>query len=181
MGFIASFFKLLPIRTWASIGAALAVAGFIAWGFVSVRNSGMDACERKHQVELAAHIERAAAQAHQIALQDAEVIAWADTKTRTVFKTLWREHENTAFADCALSPAGRVLWNKATRAATDLTDPSVEAGAAEAADDTGNRDAEGIDSSTSAQHGSDAATGDRPGSGAPDAAKPGTAWWKFWQ
>jgi hypothetical protein len=138
-------------------------------------------CERKHQVELAGHIERAAAQAHQIDLQDAEVIAWSDAKTRTVFQTIWKEHENTSYADCSLSPAGRVLWNKATRAATDLSNTGEQGGTSETVDNTGDGNAEGNDSSTPTQHGSDAATGDRQGSSAPDAAKPGTAWWRFWK
>jgi hypothetical protein len=163
-----------PITKW--LGIVLTISGVCIGGYLSIFNRGVADCERKHQVELAAHIERAASQAHQIALQDAEVISWADAKTRDVFKTRWKEHETIAYADCALSPAGRVLWNRASRSATDFTDTGEQGEPDQPAADAGDGDAEGNDSSSSARHGSDAATGDRPGSGTPDAAKPGTAW-----
>jgi hypothetical protein len=135
------FFKLLPIRTWAYLGLAIGLSGLVTWGFVSIRSSGVADCERKHQVELAQHIERAAAQAHQIALQDAEVISWADNvRTRTIFKTLWREHETTVHADCSLTPASRVLWNRAVRAATDLSDTGIEGEPSPPVDNPGNGD-----------------------------------------
>ena len=121
------FLSLLPIRSWAHLGLALGISVLVAWGFMAIRGSGVADCERKHQIALAEHIERAAAQAHQIALQDAEVISWADkVRTTTVFKTLWREHETTVHADCSLTPASRVLWNRAVRAATDLSDTGIE-------------------------------------------------------
>jgi hypothetical protein len=173
-------FTSIVSSAYLKLGVAVALIAGLAYCVWVIRDSGVQACERKHQVELAEHIERAAAQAHQIALQDAEVISWADAKTRDVFKTRWKEHENISYADCSLSPAGRVLWNRATRAATDLTDTGEQGEPDQPAADAGDGDAEGNDSSASEEHGSDAAVGSGQGSGTPDATKPGAAWWRFW-
>jgi len=168
------FFKLLPIRTWAYLGAFIAVAGLAAWGVMAIRSGGVASCERKHQIELAQHIQRAAEEAHKIALQDAEVISWADNaRTNTVFKTLWRNHETVAYADCSLSPAGRVLFNRAISAATDLSDTIEQGESYQTVTKTGNWDDEGNSGSPSPAHGAVAPTGDRPGSSAENV---GSAW-----
>ena len=168
------FFSLLPIRTWAYLGAFIGITGLATWGFVSIRSSGVAACEREHAELNALHVELAAAQAHSIALQDAEVISWADNaRTNIVFKTLWRNHETVAYADCSLSPAGRVLWNRASAAATDLSDTVEQGESYQTVTKAGNWDAEGNSGSPSPAHGADAPTGDRPGGGAENV---GSAW-----
>jgi hypothetical protein len=168
------FLSLLPIRTWAYLGLALCISGFIAWGFMAIRGSGVASCEREHAELNALHVELAAAQAHSIALQDAEVISWADNaRTNTVFKTLWRDHETVAYTDCSLSPAGRVLFNRAIAAATDLSDTIEQGESYQTVTKTGNWDTEGNSGSPSPAHGTVAPTGDRPGSSAENV---GSAW-----
>jgi len=139
-----------PIAKW--LGVILAIAGLCIGGYLFIYNRGVADCERKHQIALAEHIERAAAQAHQVAMQDAEIISWADSK-KTVFKTLWKEHETTIYADCKLSPAGRVLHNKATRYATDLTDSSIESEPDSPTTVTGNGDTSRDGISAPTEHG----------------------------
>jgi hypothetical protein len=145
-----------PFAKW--LGIVLAIAGLCIGGYLFIYNRGVADCERKHQIALAEHIERAAAQAHQIAMQDAEIISWADGK-KTVFKTLWKEHETIVYSDCSLSPAGRVLHNKATRYATDITDSSIESEPDSPTTVTGNGDTSRDGSSALAEHGTDAPVG----------------------
>jgi len=159
-----------PIAKW--LGVILAIAGLCIGGYLFIYNRGVASCERKHQIALAEHIERASAQAHQIAMQDAEIISWADGK-KTVFKTLWKEHETIVYSDCSLSPAGRVLFNRAIAAATDISDTIEQGESYQTVTKTGNWDAEGNSGSPSPAHGADAPTGDRPGSSAENV---GSAW-----
>ena len=93
--------------------------------------AGVDAC----RADLAGHLSRAAEQARQIALQDAEVSAQAAQvihAIRTVEKRVEVEVINEVHADCttcALSPRGRGLLNDAIagRAYTPA-DPAPPAG-----------------------------------------------------
>jgi len=141
---------------------------------MAIRNGCVAACERKHQVELAGHIKRAAEEAHQIAMQDAEIINWSDNaRTVTVFKTLWKEHETITYADCKLTPAGRVLYNRAIRYATDISDTSEQSEQGEESPNTGDRNVKGNDSSTSPSHGTNETASNRPGSSEENV---GSAW-----
>lgn len=170
MGFL--LFLKTPLAKYLGIFIAVSIA---MWGLYSaIGNRFTTICERNHQAAIAESVQRAAEEARSIALQDAEVIAWADkARTTTVFKTLWREHETTNYADCALTPAGRVLQNYATRHATDISDSSIESESGSASTDTGKRDASGDGSDTLTPHGSDAPVSNRPGSSTEDA---GSAW-----
>jgi len=168
------FFKLLPIRSWAYLGLALGLSVLVTWGVMAIRGSGVASEQRKHQVELAQHIERAAAQAYQIAMQDAEIINWSDNaRTVTVFKTLWKEHETITYADCKLTPAGRVLYNRAIRYATDLSDTIEQSEQGEESPNAGDRDVKGNDGNTSPAHGTNETASDRQGSSTENV---GSAW-----
>jgi len=161
-----------PIGMWLMLAGVVLYAGWR--GYNAIIDRGVASCEREHAELNALHVELAAAQAHSIALQDAEVISWADNAgTKQVFKPLWRDHETVAYADCSLSPAGRVLWNRASAAATDLSDTVEQGESYQTVTKTGNRDAEGTGGYAPATHGADAPTGDRPGSSAENV---GSAW-----
>jgi len=167
-------FTSLVSSAYLKLGVAVALIAGLGYCVWAIRDSGVQATEQKHKAALAEHIERAAAQAYQISLQDAEVISWADNaRTKTVFKTLWRDHETVAYADCSLSPAGRVLWNRASAAATDLSDTIEQGESYQVVTKAGNWDAEGNSGSPSPAHGADAPAGDRPGSSSPNV---GSAW-----
>jgi hypothetical protein len=141
-----------------------------------------EAAARAESIERAAEeeaaraesIERAAEEARKIALQDAEIINWSDNvRAKPVFVPIWKEHENTAYADCTLTPAQRVLYNRATRLATDISDSSLEAGSGDGTDSPGDGVDEGDGSAASEAHAGGASTGYRPGSGQENV---GSAW-----
>jgi hypothetical protein len=100
------------------IGAPVAIA-LLAWGgYAFIHHRGVADCERDHNLALADSIQRAAAQAREIALQDAEVL---DSTYRTVerIRTVYREREqgvkDAVPQDCrlcALSPSGLNLLNQ---------------------------------------------------------------------
>ena len=54
------FLSLLPIRVWASIGAALALTVFAWWGYHTIDHRGYSRCQGEYQVAAA----KAAADAH---------------------------------------------------------------------------------------------------------------------
>jgi len=148
------------------IGAALVLSGILIGIYFYIGSRFTADCKRDYAAARAESIERAAAQAREIALQDAEIINWSDKiRTTTIFKTLWKEHENTVYVDCQLTPAQRVLHNRATRHATDLTDSGIESGSGESSSNSGERDVGRDGGATSSPHGSDAPIGDRPGDG----------------
>lgn len=102
-----------PIARYLGFALGLAVAAGSLYMVVDHR--GYARCQREHQVALAAHIQRAQAQAVEIALQDAEISeSYEIWRTRTVTKV--EEVIREIPADCAacrLSPNGLSLINAA--------------------------------------------------------------------
>lgn len=97
--------------------AAIAVA---AGGlYVLGRIHGAGACEQDHLANTAVHLQRAAEQAREIALQDAEVSAETAkviTRIRTVESAKQVEVKNEVQPDCnlcAVTPRGKLLLNDA--------------------------------------------------------------------
>lgn len=102
-----------PLARYLGFAAGLAVAlGSI---YLVVDRRGYARCEREQQVALAAHIQRAQAQATEIALQDAEISeSYEIWRTRVVTKV--EEVIREIPADCAacrLNPRGLSLLNAA--------------------------------------------------------------------
>lgn len=83
------------------IGIALAISGLCWWGYMAIGSSFTAACEDKHRVALAESIERATAQATQIALQDAEVSEYYEKwRTQIVVRNVVEEVTREIPADC---------------------------------------------------------------------------------
>jgi hypothetical protein len=101
------------------IGAPVAIA-LLAWGgYAFIHHRGVADCERDHNQALVESIKRAAAQAREIALQDAEVL-YSTYRTVERIRTVYREREqgvkDAVHQDCrlcALSPDGLKLLNDA--------------------------------------------------------------------
>lgn len=111
--------SLLPVRAWAFLGIALALSVLVWSGYSAVFNRGVASAEARHAIALAESIERAQAQAREIALQDAEVIqegAAERERIRTVYRN--REIELVKYvpidcAYCRIAPPGVGLLNDA--------------------------------------------------------------------
>lgn len=128
------FLSLLSGRAWAWGGAIVALASFLVWGAISLVHSTRDACEGRHALELAESIERASAQAREIALQDAEVLQSGEI-TRERIRTIYRERERKLAEmvpvdcnACRISPPAigllnDALANRPTKPSNQNTDP----------------------------------------------------------
>ena len=102
-----------PIAKW--LGAFIGLAAVLAWAYQAIDARAVARCEGKHAIALAEHIQRAQAQATEIALQDAEISeSYEIWRTRTVTKV--EEVTREVPADCAtcrLNPRGLSLLNAA--------------------------------------------------------------------
>jgi hypothetical protein len=110
-------FASLISSAYLKLGVAVALTAVLAYGVWAIRDSGVQATEQKHKAALAEHIQRAASQAHQIAMQDAEVSEYYEKwRVKTVVKTETITNEIPADCrTCTLSPAGLLLLNSAIR------------------------------------------------------------------
>jgi hypothetical protein len=103
------------------IGAPIAVA-LLAWGgYTFIHHRGVADCERDHDLALAEHIQRAASQAREIALQDAEVSGGYEI-TRFRIQTVYRDKAVEVVREitpdcmqCGLGPDGLRLINSIRR------------------------------------------------------------------
>ena len=102
-----------PFAKWLGLALALAAGAWSA--YLAIDSRATTRCETEHRLELAEHIERAQAQAHQIAMQDAEISQYYEVwRTRTVTKTEEVIREIPAeCARCAISARGMQLLNAA--------------------------------------------------------------------
>ena len=111
----AKFFTLAIRSPAVWIGALIGVAALCAWAYQTIDSRAVARCEGKHAIALAGHIQRAQAQATEIALQDAEISeSYEVWRTRTVTKV--EEVTREVPADCAacrISPVGLSLINAA--------------------------------------------------------------------
>lgn len=113
------------------IGIALAVAGLCWWGYMAIGNRFTAACERKHQLALAESIERATTQAHQLALQDAEVSEYYEKwRTQVIVRNVVEEVTHEIPADCmrcGIGPDGLRKLNEIRSGSipTDAAKPDV--------------------------------------------------------
>lgn len=152
-----------------------AIIGGGWWLYRHIDAGGYDRCQGEQAQALAGHIARAQDEARAIALQDAEVLSWGDrrdTEIRTIFRTLYLESAATPERDCSLSPAGRVLWNRANRAASTAASAYSLVEAGPVAGPAGTADAG--DAGTDANqphpgHGTDGDLGQTAGGSAPNA------------
>jgi hypothetical protein len=112
-------FSLLPVRAWAWIGLAGAVA-FFAWQWDSAAfDRGVAACEGRHAKELAASAAVAEAKAREIVVQDTKTFQQG-TATRERIRVVYRVREAELAGSppvdcgaCRLSDAGIGLLNDA--------------------------------------------------------------------
>lgn len=105
----------------------LAAAGIMGAYWLAYTN-GREACKAEHDAATIAHITRAIEQANDQRAQDLEIIDAAqasEIKTRTVFRTIYREAEHVE-SDCAdVGDEFVRVFNAAVRAADD---PAATAG-----------------------------------------------------
>jgi hypothetical protein len=98
---------------------------------MAIGSSFTAACEDKHRIALAESIERATAQAHQIALQDAEVSEYYEKwRTQVIVRNVVEEVTREIPADCmrcGIGPDGLRKLNEIRSGPlpTDATKPDV--------------------------------------------------------
>lgn len=111
------FLSLIPLRAWLYLAAVVAITAGLWGGYRHVVGIGRDDCERDHAASLAASIERATAQANQIAVQDAAVSEYYEKwRTRVVVQTESVTHEIPPDCrQCGLGPNGLQLLNSIRR------------------------------------------------------------------
>ena len=120
MGFLAG----ISGKVWAGFIAACLVAAALGWAGMAIDSRAIARCEGRHALALAESIERAQAQARELALQDAEVISAGETtreKIRIIYRDREKELEQHVPVDCAkcrLSDSGIGLLNDALSNAT---------------------------------------------------------------
>ena len=109
------------------LGIALAIAGLCWWGYLAIGSRFTAACERKHQLALAESIERATAQAAEIAMQDAEVSQYYEKwRTKVIVRNVVEEVTREIPVDCmrcGIGPDGLRKLNE-IRAGKVPADPS---------------------------------------------------------
>lgn len=110
---------LLPPQAILYLVGTVAVTAAVGGAIYGIRTAGYNACERDHHAAMVESIQRAQAQAREIALQDAEVSNAYETereRIRTVYRDREIEVEKNVPADCrtcSLSPTGLGLLNDA--------------------------------------------------------------------
>jgi len=116
---------------YVRLGIAAALAFIVGYGVWAIRDSGVQACEQKHAVVLAESIQRAAAQARALALQDAEVSEYYEKwRTKVIVRNVVEEVTREIPADCmrcGLGPDGLRKLNEIRRGDTpaDARKPDV--------------------------------------------------------
>lgn len=114
-----SVFSFLKSPLGRGLLATLAAAGLLAWVYHAVYDRGYGACARDNQAVLADQIHRAAEQAREIALKDAEIVLEGE-KLRQKIRTVYRDREIEVKQyvpedcnRCAIAPPGLGLLNDA--------------------------------------------------------------------
>jgi hypothetical protein len=112
------------------IGAPVAIA-LLAWGcYAFIHHRGVADCERDHNLALVESIQRAATQAREIALQDAEVLNDVVSVVEKI-RVVYREREQGVkdaipldCRQCSLSPSGLGLLNESLSNSAGATEDS---------------------------------------------------------
>lgn len=94
----------LQTRTGIGIMGVVAAAALAFGAFHSGYRSGMDRAEERHRASLVEHIQRAQAQATEIALQDAE-IAMETVRIQRRIDTIYRDREIEVIRHVQADPA----------------------------------------------------------------------------
>jgi hypothetical protein len=105
-----------PIARYALAG--IAFSAVLGGGYLFIHHRGVADCERDHNLALVESIQRASAQAREIALQDAEVlndVVSVVEKIRIVYREREQGVKDAVPLDCrqcSLSPSGLGLLNE---------------------------------------------------------------------